>query len=448
MTTQLKFILLICLFGLATLVLPARIQARELSLSMAVDRALSDNPGLVASNFGILAAQEKVAQARSGIVPQVSLIGQSSHTTNPMWAFGTRLNQEAITAQDFDPGRLNNPDGITNFGSGVNMTWPVYDSGQTYYGIQQASLGHEAARLFSDRTRHQVIAETIMAYIGVLFAREYQQVVRQTLETAQAHLKLVQSRFEGGFVAKSDLLRAQVHIADLEQQFSEAKSRTDIAGCRLNVAMGVRDLQEFTLSTPLKAEAQVKDDIETWTAKALERRPDLKLLTAQKEIAKKEIEKSKAARYPSLNLSGNYEINSEDFSGTATNYTVGALVSIPLFTGGRISARINEARISLRQINARCHSLEQQICGEVRQAFFKAQSAWERIRVTAAAVGQSKESLRIVKNRYNSGLFTITDLLDAQVLVQQSLTHQIKAIHDYKAAATGLALAAGTIEEQ
>ena len=148
-----------------------------------------------------------------------------------------------------------------------------------------------------------------------------------------------------------------------------------------------------------------------------------------------------------MNLTGNYEVNSENFSDSGTNYTIGAMVSMPLFTGGRISAKTREAQINLKQTQALLRSMEQQICGEIRQAFFNAQSAWKRIQVTQAAVNQSKESLRIVKDRYNNGLFTITDLLDAQTLVQQSLTHQIKSVHDYKLATTRLDLAAGTIQQ-
>lgn len=417
-----------------------------LTLSRAVETALARNPSLQAAGFGVLSAQEKVIQARSGAMPQVHLSGQSSRTTNPMWAFGTKLNQESITFQDVDPDRLNNPDGITNYASNLSVSWPVYDSGQTWYGLQQAHLNQEAAALFNEHTRQQVIANTITAYIGALFARENKIVIRQISDTARSHLKMVQSRYDGGFVAKSDLLRAQVQIADLEQQLAEAKSQADIAKCRLNVAMGVAGDVNYTLSTPLKAGDPIVGSLDTWISNALSNRSDLKHLAFQRQIAQKEIDKSRASRNPSVSLAGNYEINSEDFDGSATNYTIAAIVSMPLFTGGRISAKVREAQMNLNQTKTRLRGMEQQICGEIRQAFFNAQSAWERIQVNQAAVGQSRESLRIVKNRYNSGLFTITDLLDAQVMVQQSLTHEIKAVHDYKLAATRLALAAGKID--
>ncbi len=428
--------------------LPAEAVAGDLTLARAVDKALSHNPGLQAARFQTHAAREKMVQARSGGLPQVQFMEQVNRTTNPMWAFGTRLNQEVITQQDFYPGRLNDPDAITNYATTVSINWPVYDSGQTWYGVQQATLNQEAAVFSQERVRQQVIANTITAYIQALLVRENHAVIGQILETARTHLKMVQSRYDGGFVAKSDLLRAQVHIADLEQQLAESRSQTDIARCMLNIAMGETGELADTLATPLEARSPMTGTLDDWIGSALSHRPDLKQLMAQKAIAEKEIDKSRAARLPSVRLSGNYELNTEDFSDTGANYTVGAVASLALFTGGRISSTIREADLNLKQINATVQAMEQRICGETRQAFFRAQSAWERIQVAEAAIGQSRESLRIVKNRYNSGLFTITDLLDAEVMVQQSLTHHLKAIHDYRAAMAHLELAAGTIDKQ
>ena len=417
----------------------------DLNLSSAVDAALSNNPQLQAARYGVLSSREKTLQARSGAIPQVQVSEQFSHTTNPMWAFGTRLNQQSITATDFDPDRLNDPGSITNYASVLSVTWPVYDSGQTWYGLQQARLNQESAVVSADRARQQVTAGTIIAYIQVLLARENQQVLDQLLETARSHLKLIQSRYNGGFVAKSDLLRAQVHMADLEQQMLEAQSQIDIARCNLNVAMGIGTDMYYTLISPLEPGNPVAGSMDSWIRSALSNRPDLKQLNLQQQIAQKEIDKSRSLRHPSVNLAGNYEINSEDFEDTGSNYTIGAVVSVPLFTGGRISAKIREAIINLKQAQAMIRAMEHQVCAETRQAFFNAQSAWDRIRVARAAIGQSEESLRIVRNRYQNGLFTITDLLDAEVMVQQSLTRHLKAIHDYKAAVTRLDLAAGTI---
>ncbi len=436
------FVLMACL-----ILIPKHSPAAELTLSQAVETALANNPGLEAAGFRAASASEKTIQAGSGALPQVYLNGGYSRTTNPMWAFGTKLNQKAITAQDFDPARLNDPDSIGNVGSSLAVVWSVYDQGRTWYGLQQARLNQDSALLFAQRARQEVIAGTITAYIGTLLARENEIVIRQATDTARSHLKLIQSRYDGGFVAKSDLLRAQVHIADLEQQLAEAKSQVSIAKCRLTVVMGIAGDLDFTLSSPLEPGDPIEGDLDAWINKALAARPDLKSLSLQKTIAEKEMDKSKAARLPSVNLTGNYEINSEDFEDHGNSYTVGAALSLPLYTGGRISAAIREAQNNLKQTDAMVRGLNQQICGETRQAFFNAKSSWERIPVSKAAVGQAEESLRIVKNRYDNGLFTITDLLDAEVAVQQSLMNHLKSLHDYKAASTRLSLAAGSIEK-
>lgn len=429
------------------LLAPVQALASDLTLSEAIDTALAKNPGLEAAGFRVEAASEKTIQARSGALPQVHLNGGYSRTTNPMWAFGTKLNQEAITQPDFDPGRLNDPDAIGNYGSSLSVVWPVYDQGRTWYGVQQARLNQDSAGLYAQRARQEVIAGTIIAYIGAVLARENEIVIRRAADTARSHLKLIQSRYDGGFVAKSDLLRAEVHIADLEQQLAEAKSGTDIAKCRLTVVMGVAGDFDLTLTSPLEQGGPIAGDLDSWINKALADRPDLKSLSLQKTIAEKEVDKSKSARLPSVNLTGNYEVNSQELDDHGSNYTVGAALSLPLYTGGRVSAAIREAESNLKQADAMLRSLNQQVCGETRQAFFNAQSAWERIPVSKSAVGQAEESLRIVKNRYDSGLFTITDLLDAEVAVQQSRMNHLKSLHDYKAAAARLVLAAGSMDK-
>ena len=155
-----------------------------------------------------------------------------------MWAFGTKLNQSSITAQDFAPERLNNPDAIQNFNTAFGVTWPLYDSGQTWYGVRQAKMGETAASLSLDQARQQVIAGAAIAYFGALLDRESLSVVDMSLKSARAHLKIVQDRYDGGFVVKSDLLRARVRISELAQERFQAESRLAVARAALNAAMG------------------------------------------------------------------------------------------------------------------------------------------------------------------------------------------------------------------
>jgi outer membrane protein TolC len=272
-------------------------------------------------------------------------------------------------------------------------------------------------------------------------------VTKEALETSKANLKMIQSRYNSGFVVKSDLLRANVHIADLEQQWLLSESQFKIREAMLNTSMGSGTVNPLNPVTPLSIGSELIGTIDNWIVTALSKRPEIKNLRLEEEIAKKEVEKSRAGHYPDLNLVGNYEINSEDFSDSADNYTIGAVMQINLFSGNRITEETRAAKSLLRRIQEIQKSTELGIKVQVREAFLKAKCARKMIGVAKTAAGQAEEGLRIVKNRYNNGLLTIVDLLDAELAHQQARTNYFKALHDYKVARVDLELAAGIIDK-
>jgi TolC family type I secretion outer membrane protein len=392
-------------------------------------------------------SNERLVQARSGFMPRIDASGAYNRTTNPAQTFATKLNQAMITQDDFNVDRLNNPDPIDNYAGRLTAIWPLYDRGQTWYGVRQAELGQKQTSLEVTLMRQQVIAQTVVTYVGLLLARENLAIVQQTLKTARTHQKMVESRYARGFVVKSDLLRTQVHIADLEQQQLQAASRVEVARADLNAAMGVEIDSKFELTSRLVSSKWIAEPMERWIEIALDQRADLKQMEFQQSAAEEEIKKLRAAHLPSLNLEGNYEVNTEHFDESADNYSVGAVVTFNIFSGNQTSAKVREAKASLRQVQAMRRKLKQRILVETRRAFLQANNAWRRIRVARAAVTQAEEALRIVRNRYQNGLFTIVDLLNSELALQQAHTNHLRAFHDYKVASANLMLAAGTLDE-
>jgi outer membrane protein len=418
-----------------------------LTLDNAIKLGLANSPKMAAAQSQVTASAARVSQARSGFLPRVDMSESFNRTTNPMWAFGTKLNQEVITTEDFDPASLNDPDAINNFGTSVSVTLPVYDQGRNWIGFSQARLDEKATSLSAERSRQEVIADVVVAYLGVLLAGENLRVVEKTLETARAHDRVVRSRYESGLVVKSDVLRAEVRIAELEQERLQAQSQVEVAKATLNAAMGTEIDQAFCLTTPLEGGAKSPGSLELWISKAFENRPDLQQIRFREMIAREEVKKAKAAHLPGFYLSGSYDINSEDFSDRADNYTLGAVMRLNLFSGLGVDAKVHEAMAKLRETQAMVRQTELGIRLETRQAFFMAQSAHQRIGVAEAAVAQAEEGLRMVRNRYENGLFTIVNLLDAEVALQQARTNYFRSLHDFKVAMAQLNLGAGVIGE-
>ncbi len=418
-----------------------------LTLGGAIEKGLANNPRIRAAQSQVDASVARVSHARSGFFPQVDISESFNRTTNPMWAFGTKLNQEIISLADFDPSRLNDPEAIDNFATTLSVTLPVYDRGQIRGGLTQAKLDHKATSQLEDRIRQQVIVDVVVSYVGVLLAQEELKVVNETLKTAKAHHNMVRSRFRSGLVVKSDLLRAEVRIAELEQERLQAESQVEVARAALNAAMGVNIDRSYHLVTTLERETEPPGSLGTWISRSLENRPDLQQMQFQEIMAEEAVKKAKAAHLPGLYLSGSYEINSEDLSETADNYTLGAVMRFNLFSGLGLQAKVHEAMANLRHTQALARQLELGIRVETRQAFFMAQSAYQRIGVAQASVAQAEEGLRIVRNRYESGLFTIVNLLDAEVALQHARTNYFLSLHDFEVAMAQLNLAAGIIDE-
>jgi outer membrane protein len=446
--------LLVLIFGCAVLFCSGFAAAADdpggpapgnLSMTEAIRIAVGQNPEIKAARFQVDAFKSNSTKALSGFYPQVNFSETFNRTTNPMYAFGTKLNQEVITQSDFDPQRLNDPDPINNFASDFSVSWSVFEGGRTKIGWEQSKLSLSAATLTLERTRQNVIAKTAKAYAGLVLSLKNIIVTQQALDTSKANLNMIRSRYNRGFVVKSDLLRAEVHIADLEQQLLTAQSRFKINEAMLNAYMGSGKADPLNPVTPLSIGADITGSIDSWIDTALSKRPEMKNLHLEEEIAEKEVKKARAGHYPDINLVGNYEINSEKFNDSANNYTIGAVMKINIFSGNRIIEETNAAKSMLARIREMQKSMALGIQVQTRQAFLSAQSARERIRVAKIAVGQAEEGLRIVKNRYDNGLLTIVGLLDAELARQQARTSYFKALHDYEVARIELELAAGTI---
>ncbi len=441
--------LIALLAALSLMLTPAMAMAGQdsLTLSEALRTAVIANPRIEAARSQIEAAESGINQARSGLLPRIDISESFNRTTSPLWAFGTKLNQEAITARDFDPNLLNDPDPINNFRTALTFDWALFDGGRTWIGLRQSRKGLEISKLAYQRGKQVVVATTAMAFVGLLLAENNLEVIKQALETAREHLRVAQARYQGGFVVKSDLLRAQVRIAELQQQELAAQSNIQIAKARLNAAMG------RPASTPVVPVGAFKKCIppsgrlEQWIETALANRADLALLRLQRSISEDQVKQARSGHMPQLHLQGSYEINTESFDESAENYTIGAALSINLFSGLGISSQEAQARARVKRLKALLNEKELAVRVETRQAFYNAQSAWQRIRVAESSVEQASEGLRIVTNRYRSGLLPMVSLLDAEVARQQALTSHFKALHDYKVARVQLALAAGKIDE-
>ncbi|NOY68834.1 MAG: TolC family protein [Deltaproteobacteria bacterium] len=419
-----------------------------ITMDEAISSALAHNPGISAAKASVAASYQRARQAESGFYPRINLSESFIRTDNPMWTFGTKINQGGITASDFSPDALNSPPALNNYATRLSLNWYLFDGGRTWYGTKQAGFAQKAEDSRLKQTEQEIIFQTIKAYFGLVLAQENIGVVQQALKTAHAHLEMMENRYKNGLTVKSDVLRAKVHISSLDQDLAIADSRVYVARATLNAVMGNKHEKPLKPVTMLSDNKIPATPLDQWISLTHKNRPELMQTVLEEKMANAELKKSKARNLPSLSLNGSYEINSENFDSSKDNYTIGAAVTMNLFSGFGYSAKTEEALLRARQVRHLKDDLESRITLEVRQAYYDVMSAQKRIDTAKTAIDQAKEAMRIVSNRYESGILPVVSLLDAEVAVYEAINNYNRSLYEKTIAAVELKKAAGIIGDK
>jgi outer membrane protein TolC len=229
-----------------------------------------------------------------------------------------------------------------------------------------------------------------------------------------------------------------VQLANIRSQLIRAQNGLKLSKDGLKNVIGMdlsaRISVEGDLTyQPLEAElGQLLDS-------ALQKRPELKQLQLQILAGEKLVSIAKAGNKPSIALVGDYgyESNADtpgdvfERDGWRDTWSVTLALQMPIFDGLATRARVKQAKSGLRQIQIGKEQIEDGIGLEVRAAFFGFQEAKELLKAQEKTVQQAQESLRIANLRYESGIITNVELMDAELAFTQAQTNQYNAIHDY-----------------
>jgi outer membrane protein TolC len=420
--------------------------APTLTLEQAIALAIEQNHELGAADAGVREADARIEEARSGHLPKIRLDAAFSRTTNPTLVFSNKLNQEAIRIEDFDPALLNDPDALNNFQGNLSIYQPIYRGGSTRAGIDTAIAGREAVASSRERTRQAVVQQVIGAYTDAIVTRNQLDVAHDSLETAQANVRLVSDLHEAGLVVESDLLQARVRETEVREFVAAAESAVEIARAGLNLALG-RDLgTPFSLPHQIEIALDNERPLEELVRSAVDQRPDLKAGEQYVRASEMGIRSAQSGKRPELGATGMADANAEQlFDNYGTNWSVFVGARFTVFDGKQTHARVRQATERASRARREQQALTQSVALEVQQAFYDRRTASKRLEQTAVAIDMARASLRIVQDRYAEGLTTLLELLESENLLTQARTRDLAARRDVLLAQARLDLAVGEL---
>ncbi len=419
---------------------------QQLGLGEAVELALAHNPALAAARDNASAVRSRVGQARSAFFPRLDASQGFTRGDNPVYVFGTLLTQRHFTQADLALPVLNAPAPLDNFQTRLDGEMLLFDSGRAYFETRGAKRLATAADFLAEQQRQDLILEVVRAYYGVIVAREDLNAAEEALHTAEANEARVRSMETAGLVVSSDLLSAEVFRAQMEDRVIRARNAAEVARLELARELGIAPEALGEPAGALPHPSPLATTLEQWEKTALASRPALRAAELEGKAARSNRQAARAKFGPRLGLFADFERDAETLGGpSGTNWTAGARLELNLFAGGADHAALAEAQAREREAGHQLEWLRSGVELEVRRAYLDTAAASQRVQAARDSVAQARESLRIIQNRYNAGLVTITELLRSQTAELEARTGYLAALHDWEVARASLERAAGTL---
>ncbi|MGA3126263.1 MAG: TolC family protein [Candidatus Korobacteraceae bacterium] len=423
-------------------------QQPKLTLQQAVAAALEHNPAQKLAVAEIAASEAGFRLSKAPLLPQIQFSEKLTRGDDPVYAFGTKLRQQVFQASDFGLGSLNRPSPLGDFTTTFSGRWVAFDSLHTQFQIKRASLLKQGSAASAGRTGQEVIYRVVEAYESVLIATREVEVATHAVETAQALYGQSRTRVDAGLVVESDALSAQVNLAARQQELIQAQGAEQTAWSELEAAVGVAlpqgpegldQLAEHRFST-----STLVDEVD----QAFKSRSDLKSLALQTTAQQTAVKSARTEFGPRVDAFGSWQTDRQSFAGSGgSNWMAGVELRMDLLPVEK-QFRLQQEKASLLRAQAGEESARSMIRVEVSRAFFGHQSAMKMVEVARDSMTQARESLRILRNRYDAGLVPLTDVLRAEDAERQSQSGYWQAVYRNALSYAALRLATGTLNAE
>jgi outer membrane protein len=417
-----------------------------LTLPQAVSMALEKNPLRKAAMADTRISVAMVRESKTLLLPKIMFSEDVTRSNNPVFVFGSKLNQQRFTAADFALNNLNYPTPITNWSSRFSGQWSLFDGLQSWYGVKRANFAQQASNQQLERTDQELVFQVVQTYYGVLLAQKQLEVAQDGVKTAEATEASSRARVESGLAVQSDLLSAQVATASRKQELIQAQNGLALAQTQLALALGMASDTECEPQQNLQDHSLTIAKVQELETQALEKRPDLKRLDLGYDAQSKSVTMAKGAFAPRLNVFGSWETDSPSpgWNG-GNNWIAGAELQFDIFDGDSKRARLAREKATRDRVAAMRDAARDGVRLEVRKAYYDYDAARQQVEVARTAVTQADESLRINRNRYEGGLTTISDLLRVEEAAHHAEADYWQAVYRVQTSYAGVELATGTL---
>jgi outer membrane protein len=405
----LRFLALTLVFGIVS---PGEGQmANPLSVEEAMANAKAHHPQIAAARAAEEQARSTVKSAGSGRLPTIAASEDILYSNDPVFAFGSKLRQARFTSNDFDLNSLNHPSPLSNFSASITANWTAFDGGSTRRKVQSANSSLLATQLQSRYTEEQVATRAATLYYRVLMAEDQIAVAAAALKRAQEIDADIRDRVRAGLSLESDGARSNLALQSAQDDLASANDNIKLARTDLFAWMG-----EPSSDRPLlRPDSSVLAMENSSPGDDLAGRFDVQSLRLEQQSARETLASIKATSWPQITAFGHVENDAERVvSNGSGNWTVGAKIQLSVFDGGVRKAREQESLASIHRLAAQERSTVLDAHSNISALENEIADLRRRRNTAENAVHVQQETLQTSRDRYASGLVSITEVLNGE----------------------------------
>ena len=414
-------------FLFVMLMLPAAGQAKTMmTLQQCLTYGLENSPYIKAADYGVAAVEESRKSARADFLPSVST----------SYNFNRLENERAKGYTDTD--YLNQY--IRSFA--VNMSQILYAGNRVINAYDKAKLDLERQRADKRLAVLEVTYNIQSTFFQLMGAKQELKIAHESVNRLEAGVTSAKAYLEKSLISYSEVLTAEVDLADARQRLSKAENDVN----RKRVALF--SLMDHPMSSDIEFQGgegyfpqAYPDEFEACWKVAKKNRPDLDSLAKQVAMAQKDAETAKGSYLPLVKLDLSYNDMNRDYDALENSrvdrdqrnryWSAGVNATWSLFDGGRNWYNSRKSLLDAARIREDIKRTQLSIREKIRKALFSIKEAEFRARVTQKAVEAAQQSYKVENRRMEAGLATIPQVLDAQMRLTRAQGNNTQAQLDY-----------------
>lgn len=406
----------------------------ELDLEETIQRALLTNPSVKIAESQRKEAKADYSAAKSARGISISLnhsTGRNGYADNTRYFTYDNLGNR-ITHYDKSIGNTHS--------NSITASLPIFTGGELQGQIGQAKANYRSMLSAEEQAYNEMKETATTGYFNMLNATNMKALRQESVDRLQAHLDNVIAQYNVGIVARADVLRSEVELANAKQDYITASNEYDVAEATLNNIIG----------TPLNTTLKLKDslqyvpydnDMAYCLAYSEQHRPELKQAEYGVDAAEAALVVARSGHMPKVyaNASNNWGGNGSNWPGDDDeNWSVGVTASINVFDSGVTWSKIHAAQEALVQAKESQRQIKDNVELEVRTDYLSMREAEKRITTAQVAVASAEEDYHIAVVRYQAGVGTNIDVMDAQEALTQAKTNYYQALYNYNTSKAAL----------